>query len=62
MSSVMEKYFTEELLDARTEASVEGRAEGRLETLVSLVKDGLLTVGEAAKRLSMSENQFRTFL
>lgn len=50
------------MLDARTEASVEGRAEGRLETLVSLVKDGLLTVGEAAKRLSMSENQFRTFL
>ena len=36
-----------------------GRAEGRWVTLVELVHDGLLTVKEAAKRASMSEEAFR---
>lgn len=40
----------------------EERAEGRLETFVELVKDGLLSASEAAKRLSMSEKKFKTFL
>lgn len=70
MSNIMEKYFREELSDARTEGRAEGRAEGlkegraegHLETLIDLVKDGLLSVSEAAKRLSMTETKFRTFL
>lgn len=40
----------------------EERAEGRLKTFVELVKDGLLSASEAAKRLSMSEKKFKTFL
>lgn len=66
MSSIMEKYFNKELLEARTEGRTEGleegRAEGHLETLIDLVKDGLLSVSEAARRLSMSETKFKTFL
>lgn len=40
----------------------EERTEGRAEVLIDLVKDGLLSASEAAKRLSMSEKKFRTFL
>lgn len=66
MSSVMEKYFKEELLEARTEASAEGRAEGRaeghLEMLINLVKKGLLSTADAAKELSISEKKFTSML
>ena len=62
MSSVMEKYFKEELIEARKEASAEGRAEGHLDAFIELVKDGLLSVRDAAKKLSMSEKQFEKFL
>ena len=36
----------------------EGRAEGRAETLVALVRDGLLSKEEAAKRAEMSIEEF----
>ena len=62
MSSVMEKYFKEELLEARTEASAEGRAEGHLEMLINLVKKGLLFTADAAKELSISEKKFTSML
>ncbi len=62
MSSVMEKYFKEELLEARTEASAEGRAEGHLEMLINLVKKGLLSTADAAKELSISEKKFTSML
>ncbi len=37
-----------------------GKIEGRLQSLVELVKDGLLSVSEAAKRLSMSEEELKS--
>ena len=40
----------------------EGRAEGVLSSLVSLVKDGLISVIEAAKRADMSEESFKRYL
>ena len=40
----------------------EGRAEGVLISLVSLVKDGLISVSEAAKRADMSEEGFKRYL
>ena len=36
----------------------EGRAEGRVEILSNLVKDGVMSEGEAAKRLNMTEREF----
>jgi predicted HTH domain antitoxin len=36
----------------------EGRQEGTLEILFSLVKDGILTLSEAAKRANMTETVF----
>ena len=40
----------------------EGRAEGVLSSLVSLVKDGLISVSEAAKRADMNEESFKRYL
>ena len=43
---------------ARVEGRAEGRAEGMLETLVSLVKDGILSLTEAARRYNVSISEF----
>ena len=40
----------------------EGIAKGVLSSLVSLVKDGLISVTEAAKRADMSEEDFKKYL
>ena len=39
-----------------------GLRKGQMDTLVSLVNDGLLAVSEAAKRAGLSEADFETFL
>ena len=48
--------------DMKTNAKNEGRAEGMnkgiLETLVGLVKDGLISFAEAAKRANMTVSEF----
>jgi predicted transposase YdaD len=58
----MEKIATEERMEGRKEGRKEGRREGRkegtLETLCGLVKDGIITVSEAAKRADMTETVF----
>jgi hypothetical protein len=41
-----------------TEAKNDGKLEGKLETLFGLVKDGIITIAEAAKRADMSEAAF----
>ena len=43
--------------EARGEAK--GKAEGKVETLLELVKEGLLSVKNAAIKLDMSEEEFR---
>ncbi len=44
--------------EGKAEGKVEGKAEGVLDTLISLVKDDLLSVKEAAKRANMTESEF----
>ena len=39
-----------------------GMRKGQIETLVSLVNDGLLAVSEAAKRAHLSEKEFQSLL
>lgn len=42
----------------KEEALAEGRAEGIIQTLVSLVKEGLLSKEEAARRSNLSPAEF----
>ena len=45
-------------LDAKEEGRAEGQAKGIIQTLDSLVKDGILTVSDAAQRAGMTEEKF----
>jgi hypothetical protein len=45
-------------MEGRKEGRKEGIKEGKLQTLFDLVKDGILTVSEAAKRANMTETIF----
>ncbi|MBQ9903127.1 MAG: hypothetical protein IJM51_12215 [Clostridia bacterium] len=42
----------------REEGRAEGRAEGTLKTLAGLVRDGLLTISQAAERVNMTVPEF----
>jgi hypothetical protein len=50
MCEIMERIATEERM--------EGIKEGKLQALFDLVKDGILTISEAAKRANMTESNF----
>jgi hypothetical protein len=54
MCEIMEKIANEERMEGRNE----GLKEGMLQTLFELVKDGILTISEAAKRADMTETIF----
>ena len=54
-----ERAFAEQREDAREEGRAEGRAEGGLLMLFGLVKDGLLTLAQAAERAHMPEAEFK---
>ena len=49
----------QEQLLAEAKGRAEGRIEGVLKTLVQLVKDGILTLSEAAKRADMTTDDFK---
>ena len=53
------KAVEELCLKERNEGRQEGRKEGILDTIVSLVHDGLLSVTEAAKRTSLSVEEIQ---
>ena len=40
----------------------EGIKEGTVQVLISLVKDGILSISDAAKRAGMSEERFRGYI
>ena len=43
-------------------ARMEGISEGAITTIVSLIKDGILTVESGAKRLNMLESELAAYL
>jgi predicted transposase YdaD len=57
-----DKFFNAGKAEGRAEGRAEGKAEGVISTLVSLVKDGILTESAAAKRANMTEDDFRAAL
>ena len=61
-AEVRDRYMTiGELMDvSKAEGKIEGRAEGALDAYVSLIKDGLLSLAEAAKRLDMTEEELKS--
>lgn len=62
MSKEMMELLDEIREDSKAEGREEGREEGKLSVLVNLVKDKLLSVADAAKRLNMNEEQFEALV
>jgi hypothetical protein len=59
MCKLWDEIWEEGRTNGRAEGRTEGRAEGTIETLFSLVKDGILTLSEAASRVNMTEAVFK---
>ncbi len=51
--------YENEMAIARPEGKEEGRVEGKLDTLVELVKKGLLTVAQAAEEAQLTVSEFK---
>ena len=54
----MSEWLTRVINESETKGRKEGRTEGTLETLASLVKDKLITLTEAANRAGMTTEEF----
>ena len=66
MCDAIRELFQDEIEEVtkkvRIEALLEGRLEGKFETIMELAKDGLLNVADAAKRLQISEAEVEAML
>ena len=58
----IEKGLEQGVEKGRVEGRAEGRAEGAITTIVGLIKDGVLTIENGAKRLNMSESELTAYL
>ena len=55
-----ERTFAEQKEEGRAEGRAEGLAEGKLAVLAEFVKDGLISMAEAAKRAGMNTTEFKS--
>ena len=57
------EYEAKSILNQGIQKGIQkGHLQGQIDTLVSLVKDGILTASDAAKRFGISEDEFRKHL
>ena len=59
---VLEKSKSKWIKEGRREGKKEGRKEGVINTLIMLVKDGIISVEDAAKRANLSVSKFQKYL
>ena len=57
MSKELRQMMDEEREAGRKEGKAEGKKEGMIEAFISMVKEGLMNIKDAAKRLGMSEKE-----
>lgn len=56
---LMEDSRMEGMTEGRLEGRLEGKFEGKLEVLVELVKEGMLKLEEAARRVNLTVEEFQ---
>ena len=59
---MLEKSKSKWIEEGRREGRREGRKEGVINTLLILVKDGIISVEDAAKRANLSVGTFQKYL
>ena len=66
MCEAIRELFHDEIEEVtkkvRTEARMEGRAEARYELVIELLRDHVLSISDAAKRLEISEEELEAML
>ena len=62
MCDAIRELFQDEIEEATKKVRTEALLEGRLEAIMELVRDGLLNVADAAKRLQISEAEVEAML
>lgn len=58
MCDIYDSILREGIEEGKERGRAEGRGEGRLMTLVEFVKEGLITLADAARRVGMTEDAF----
>ena len=48
--------------EGKIEGRLEGKIEGRIELCIAMLKDGIISMAEAAKRLGMNEEEVQQYL
>lgn len=56
------KILNYEAKDILNRGRTEGRFEGKLDICIGLIRDGLLSIAEAARRLNMEESELKKYL
>ena len=62
MCEAIRELFHDEIEEATKKVRIEAHLEGKLEAIMELVRDGLLNVADAAKRLEISEAELEAML
>ena len=62
MCDAIRELFQDEIEEATKKVRIEAHLEGKLEAIMELVRDGLLNVADAAKRLQISEAEVEAML
>ena len=62
MCEVLDRVEAKGIAKGREEGIKEGIKEGTVQVLISLVKDGILSISDASRRAGMSEESFRGYI
>ena len=59
MGKVMEELLHDRLIEQKQEGIKEGIKEGRIAAFAEMVREGVISIAEAAKRSGLTEAAFR---
>ena len=60
--SILQRGIREGELRGEIKGETKGKAKGRLEMCLELVREGILSLSDAAKRLNMKEEELKAYL
>ncbi len=62
LMEILEEKFKDQLDAKKMEGKIEGKIEGTANTLLELLREGILTIQDVAKRLNISEEEVKAMM